>query len=246
MRLLAVILCLSATPALTGDWRTAAPSAGAPAGFVTAAAWPPDLTAFIGTVECVPCNRAWAAVTELRNRGWRVEVKLPEEGKPSPYFRAYNGATWEGCLSRDAFLADLARATGGLQARGNPAGGIPPGDGGAKPAAVTRVSSPTAAVAGTLSEAGGIKAFNSPAPALVPRDPRPGHWSYPGDIASHLRRAHGIDPAGLSREQMLTAHDLAHERGWRPSLSSVPRSVSPAPRYVVRAASCPSGRCPNR
>lgn len=85
------------------------------------------------------------------------------------------------------------------------------------------------------------KAVVVPTAPVVPRDPRPGHWSYPGDIASHLRNTHGINPTGMTREQMLTAHDLARERGWRPS-----RAVSyAAPRRVYRSCpSCPGGRCP--
>jgi hypothetical protein len=44
-------------------------------------------------------------------------------------------------------------------------------------------------------------------------------WNVNGDwnpsleaIQSHLRDAHGIDPSGLSREQLLTLHDNAHNR----------------------------------
>ena len=38
-----------------------------------------------------------------------------------------------------------------------------------------------------------------------------GHWSYPGDIATHMAREHGQSVAGLSREQMLNLHDALHE-----------------------------------
>ncbi len=38
-----------------------------------------------------------------------------------------------------------------------------------------------------------------------------GHWSYPGDIASHLLSTHGRSVAGMSREQMLDMHDALHE-----------------------------------
>lgn len=45
-------------------------------------------------------------------------------------------------------------------------------------------------------------------------------WNVNGDwhpsieaIQSHLRDAHGIDPSGWSRQQLLTLHDNAHNRG---------------------------------
>jgi hypothetical protein len=38
-----------------------------------------------------------------------------------------------------------------------------------------------------------------------------GHWSYPGDIATHLATTHGRTVAGLTREQMLNLHDALHE-----------------------------------
>jgi hypothetical protein len=44
-------------------------------------------------------------------------------------------------------------------------------------------------------------------------------WNVNGDwnpsleaVQSHLRDAHGIDPSGLSRDQLLTLHDNAHNR----------------------------------
>jgi hypothetical protein len=37
------------------------------------------------------------------------------------------------------------------------------------------------------------------------------HWTFPGDIASHLANGHGQSVAGLSREQMLNLHDSLHE-----------------------------------
>lgn len=37
------------------------------------------------------------------------------------------------------------------------------------------------------------------------------HWTYPGDLATHLRQTHGIQTAGMSRQQMLYLHDSLHE-----------------------------------
>lgn len=56
----------------------------------------------------------------------------------------------------------------------------------------------------------------------------PGHWSYPGDIDSHLERDHGVSTAGMSRQQKLDLHDSLHE-GTAPA---VRRSSS----VVVRGA----------
>lgn len=39
----------------------------------------------------------------------------------------------------------------------------------------------------------------------------PGHWSYPGDIDSHLQSTHGVSTAGMSRQQKLDLHDSLHE-----------------------------------
>jgi hypothetical protein len=38
-----------------------------------------------------------------------------------------------------------------------------------------------------------------------------GHWTYPGTISYHLRNKHGVNVAGMSREQMLNFHDALHE-----------------------------------
>jgi len=38
----------------------------------------------------------------------------------------------------------------------------------------------------------------------------PGHWSFPGDIATHLRQGHGQQTAGLTYQQMLNLHDQLH------------------------------------
>lgn len=43
------------------------------------------------------------------------------------------------------------------------------------------------------------------------QDARPGHWSYPGSIDSHLELAHGVSTQGLSRQEKLNIHDSLHE-----------------------------------
>lgn len=55
------------------------------------------------------------------------------------------------------------------------------------------------------------------------------HWSWPGDLHDHLRSAHGINTTGMTREEMMTAHDRAHEVG-----RVVTRSSSVTRSYRVR------------
>jgi len=47
-----------------------------------------------------------------------------------------------------------------------------------------------------------------PAPVVV--NINQAHWTYPGDITTHLRTAHGQNVSGLSHEQQLTLHDSLH------------------------------------
>jgi hypothetical protein len=59
------------------------------------------------------------------------------------------------------------------------------------------------------------------------------HWSYPGDITTHLQTAHGQTVYGMSIEQQLNLHDALHES--KPMVS----------RTVTRQTSnCPGGVCP--
>lgn len=37
------------------------------------------------------------------------------------------------------------------------------------------------------------------------------HWTYPGNLAVHLRQTHGVQTAGLTHQQMLYLHDSLHE-----------------------------------
>ena len=37
------------------------------------------------------------------------------------------------------------------------------------------------------------------------------HWTYPGTISGHLQSGHGVNPAGMTKEQMLNLHDALHE-----------------------------------
>lgn len=38
-----------------------------------------------------------------------------------------------------------------------------------------------------------------------------GHWSYPGDITSHLEGTHGVSTQNMSRQEKLNLHDALHE-----------------------------------
>lgn len=57
------------------------------------------------------------------------------------------------------------------------------------------------------------------------------HWTYPGDLASHLQGAHGVSVGGLTREQMLNLHDALHEGrkvpGRRQAVQAAPVFVAP-------------------
>ena len=78
--------------------------------------------------------------------------------------------------------------------------------------------------------------------AEVGPDDRPGHWTYPGSIDSHLKATHGVDPSGLTREQKLTLHDSLHESG---KSKSAPVYSTPSPVYQTATRStCPRGGCP--
>lgn len=71
-------------------------------------------------------------------------------------------------------------------------------------------------------------------------DTKPGHWTYPGDLADHLRTTHGKKVDGMTTEQMLNMHDALHE-------SEPVRIVQPAPVFVQQPSTCPLGQpCPQR
>lgn len=71
-----------------------------------------------------------------------------------------------------------------------------------------------------------------------------GDW-HPSDqkIARHILSVHGINPAGMSRAEMLIAHDRAH--GVKRARSNDPIQHARPVRMNYRASSrCPDGRCP--
>ena len=88
-----------------------------------------------------------------------------------------------------------------------------------------------------------VSADTLPAPKPVTSytvDTKPGHWTYPGSIADHLRNDHKVSVAGLSNEQMLNYHDVLHE-------SEPVRIDRPAPVFVQQPSVCPPGQpCPQR
>jgi hypothetical protein len=67
----------------------------------------------------------------------------------------------------------------------------------------------------TVAYAPTVTYTSSPVPTCnyvfspVPRSRN--HWTYPGTISGHLQSGHGVNPAGMSREQMLNLHDALHE-----------------------------------
>jgi len=67
---------------------------------------------------------------------------------------------------------------------------------------------PTAAPASTYRSVGVSAAIAAPMKAI---QNRAGHWSYPGDIDSHLEGTHGVSTAGMTHAQKLDLHDSLHE-----------------------------------
>lgn len=106
-----------------------------------------------------------------------------------------------------------------------------------------------------------VVTYQSP-PAIV--DNRPGHWTYPGDINSHLNgnqhaqqlQAMGISTAGMTFEQMESLHDSLHEGAvvTAPVQYSAPvsnvrtrsRSVTRGSMSTCPTGGCPTGGCPTR
>jgi len=88
-----------------------------------------------------------------------------------------------------------------------------------------------------------VAADTLPAPKPVASytvDTKPGHWTFPGSIADHLRNDHKVSVVGLSSEQMLNYHDVLHE-------SEPVRVDRPAPVFVQQPSTCPPGQpCPQR
>jgi hypothetical protein len=63
------------------------------------------------------------------------------------------------------------------------------------------------------------------------------HWSYPGDITTHMQVEHGQSVSGMSVEQQLSMHDAIHES----QRSNVTRTVT---RSNLQTSNCPGGVCP--
>lgn len=63
------------------------------------------------------------------------------------------------------------------------------------------------------------------------------HWSYPGDITTHLQTTHGQSVYGMPVERQLQLHDSLHQS----NSSGVNRTVT---RSSVQTSNCPGGVCP--
>lgn len=87
-------------------------------------------------------------------------------------------------------------------------------------------------------------------PVVQSASVRSSHWSYPGDITTHLGNDHNKITSGMSTAQQLAAHDAIHEseRGGlfrsvtRTNVQSVP--IVPIVRYAPATSNCPGGVCP--
>ena len=82
-----------------------------------------------------------------------------------------------------------------------------------------------------------------------------------GSLADHIARVHGINPAGMSHQDMVNAHSHAHEGTWNSAYAQrqqeyyvrrsqpvrTQRTFTPVRnlfRTVLGAGGCPSGACP--
>jgi hypothetical protein len=97
---------------------------------------------------------------------------------------------------------------------------------GAVDSAGSRVSAQSPPVASPIvSSAPSIVA----SPVIVSSGP---HWTYPGDITSHLLSGHAVDASNMSVAEQLSLHDSLH--------NSVRATT------VRSSSSCPGGVCPPR
>lgn len=209
----------------------------------------PHLSVTVADRGCPPCE-AWERDTlpALTAAGWRVKVdRVPFGSESTPSFR-FRDRTLDRYTTRAAFYGWLegrgdGRVVDAAPARGpvaRPAGLSGGPARGPHPAPAVRV-----ALAGEARRAG-------PAPAPLRRviPPARRQWWQNGHsvTAAHLR-SHGIDPTGMSQQEMDRAHSHAHEGTWGmvgggyASPPPVVRYAAPAPRMVYRQ-NCPGGRCP--
>ena len=74
-------------------------------------------------------------------------------------------------------------------------------------------------------------------PVAVTYAPSRNHWTYPGDIRSHLATGHGnVNTAGMSQDEMETLHDSLHEGS--------PQKVQRTVARSMQSSNCPNGVCP--
>ena len=68
------------------------------------------------------------------------------------------------------------------------------------------------------------------------------HWTWPGNLAQHLRSTHGINTDGMSQDQMEQAHDRSHDGGFRANSAPVQHAFNGV--FGRRRGGCPNGMCP--
>jgi len=65
-------------------------------------------------------------------------------------------------------------------------------------------------------------------------------------LARHVAEEHGIEvPAGLTRDQLVKLHSIAHQRE-KGAMTSTPRTRAPQQQAQVYRQQCPTGGCPNQ
>lgn len=185
----------------------------------------PRLAVFIAAAPgtCPPCEKwkteALYGTDGLLDQGWSVGtywnqidlIRLPPGTDiPTPHFIwvAEDGSTeaWSGYTTRTAFYDQLQKAMTGQSS---------------VTTAVPQVTATTTVPTPTHPTSTGPVYFRGYGTSGS-------QWSWPGDLASHLSGPnHRINPAGMSREEMIRLHDMDHNRyGYNPR------------------AACPTGNCP--
>lgn len=76
------------------------------------------------------------------------------------------------------------------------------------------------------------------------------HWTYPGDLSSHLASSHGVNTQGMSHSEQLALHDSIHKStSSSTSTQSRPPQTPLPPKSSTQttgASTCPAGTvCPN-
>lgn len=183
---------------------------------------PPHMTAVLWDSGCIH-GENWErdALPALREEGWRVDVRrVPPGHVPCPSF-VLNEVHWTGYPSRKAHFDKIK--------------------------SILHSEAQDDIVVDT-----GQTVVQQVQPVQRSVPPARRAWNYygSGSLADHLRNTHGIDPTGMSVQDMRNAHSHSHEGTWSSVMGAniqyTQRPVQYGQRPVRRMFSggCPGGMCP--